>query len=147
MPLNLPSAPIHRETAVIRSRKEIGIVIAGLTAWGFFIFSAKISAETTISAADVKKRDPFVALVDSAGKIKPYEQLFPIFSEGPLSTDLALKAILWDEKSPAALINNKIYKEGAAITRGLTVEKISPDSVKLNDRGDPIILKLRKPLK
>ena len=113
----------------------------------FFVFCVFVFAETIISAADVKKRDPFVALIDSAGKIKSYNDLFSVASGKPLSADVALKAILWDEKTPLALINNKIYKEGATIVPGLTVENIAPDGVTLNDRGASVTLKLRKSLK
>ena len=140
MPLNFQSVPIRRETAVIKKG-------AGLALSLFFASCAFVFAETIISATDVKKRDPFVALIDSAGKIKSYQDLFPVASGKPLSADVALRAILWDEKTPAALINNKVYKEGATIVPGLTVEKIAPESVTLSDRGNPVTLKLRKSLK
>ena len=120
---------------------------AGLVLSLFFASCAFVFTETIIFAADVKKRDPFVALIDSAGKIKSYEDLFAVNSGKPLSVDVALKAILWDEKSPLVLINNKVYKEGATITPGLMVEKITPDGVTLNDRGTSVDLKLRKNLK
>lgn len=93
----------------------------------------------------MKKRDPFVALVHSDGKIKTKDELSPIIQKkSSLSMNIVLKAILWDEERPLVMINNKIYSEGKQITEGLTVHKISPNSVELDDNGTIVNIQLRK---
>ena len=94
-----------------------------------------------------KKRDPFVALVTPDGKIKTERQLFPPEATPTLSMNITLKAIMWDERRPLVLINNKVYEEGALIAQDLTVEKILPNSVVLNNQGTPVTMYLRKPQK
>jgi type II secretory pathway component PulC len=94
---------------------------------------------------EAKKRDPFVALVHSDGKIKTREELFPPpVKKSSLSMNIVLKAIIWDEERPLAMINNKIYSEGNEIAPGLTVEKIQQNSVVLNDNGSLVTIPLRK---
>jgi len=115
------------------------LAFALLATFAFCVF-----AEDGKSAGERKKRDPFVALVDYTGKIKSYEDLFPTTLKKPLSADVAVKAIIWDEKRPLAFINNKIYGEGAEIAKDLTIEKINFDSVVLNDQGNAVTVKLRK---
>ncbi|MFA5060365.1 MAG: general secretion pathway protein GspB [Candidatus Omnitrophota bacterium] len=99
------------------------------------------------SAASTKKRDPFVALVNSQGKIKAKEELFPSIAPKSLSMNIVLKAIIWDEARPLAMINNKVYGQGSEITKGLIVEKINPNDVVLNDNGNPVVIQLRKAVK
>ncbi len=110
------------------------------------VFSAGVGAETTSSALERKERDPFVALVDSTGKMKTYEDLFSSSTptKQSLSADMKVKAILWDKQRPVVLINSKIYSEGSVILDGLSVQKINPDSVILNDQGNPVTIILRK---
>ncbi len=94
--------------------------------------------------AQHKKRDPFVALVSTNGKIKTAEELFPVIKSKPLSMNISVRAIIWDEKRPLVLINNKVYAEGAEIAGGLKVDKIAPNSVTLNDNGNLVTLPLKK---
>ena len=98
-------------------------------------------------ASGPKKRDPFVALVNSNGKIKSSDELFPVIQKKPLSMNILLSAIIWDVKHPLAMINNKVYSEGSEIVTGLRLEKINPASVVLNDNGDEVIVPLRKSIK
>ena len=95
-----------------------------------------------------KKRDPFVALVNSNGKIKTKDELFPVLQRKAVTLNVALTAIIWDEKRPLALINKKIYARGGQIAEGLIVEDIQPNSVMLDDNGNrvtvPLIEKRKK---
>lgn len=104
-------------------------------------------AENDTSTLYGKKRDPFVALVNSNGTIKREDELFPVAKKKSLSMNIALKAIIWDEKKPLAMINNKVYSEGKEIAEGLKVEKIYPGSVVLNDNGSLVTIQLRKTVK
>ena len=116
---------------------------------GGVCFLAVVIAHASVSAEDAfsqekKRRDPFVALVSAEGKIKAFSELFPVVKEKPLSMNIAIKAIIWDDKRPLALINNKIYPEGGQIAEGLTVEDIQPNTVTLNDNGNRVTVQLRK---
>lgn len=89
------------------------------------------------------KRDPFIPLVDSTGRVKEASELTrPVQSLLPLN--ISLKGIIWSKTNPLAIINNKIYKEGDKIFEGLILEKINLESVILNDRGEKIQINLRK---
>lgn len=89
------------------------------------------------------KRDPFVSLIDSTGRIKSKAELMrPV--EVLLPLNILLKGIIWDKKTPLAIINDKIYREGAQIFEGLVLEKINSDSIILNDRGNQVKIYLRK---
>jgi len=101
-------------------------------------------AQAVSSSNKAKKRDPFVALVKSDGKIKSAEELFPIAEEKPLSVHITVNAIIWDEKRPVALVNGKVYPEGAKIAPGVIVEKIDPRSIVVNDNGSLVTIKLQK---
>ena len=90
-----------------------------------------------------KKRDPFVALVNPDGKIKSQEELFPAAQGKSLPFNIVVSAIIWDEKRPLAMINNKIYSEGKEIGE-LIIEKIQPNSVIVNDHGAHITIQLRR---
>lgn len=89
------------------------------------------------------KRDPFVPLIDSTGRIKPESELRRS-AEVLLPLNISLKGIIWSPKDPLAIINNKIFREGAMIFEGLTLEKINSDHIILNDRGEKIKIYLRK---
>ena len=107
-----------------------------------------ITAEGDEMQQTEKKRDPFVALVDSNGKIKSKEDLFPeTRMKRSLSMNINVKAIIWDETKPLALINNKIYSEGKEITEGLVVRKIYRNSIDLDDNGNIVTIPVRKPEK
>lgn len=101
-------------------------------------------AENGTNSLQGKKRDPFVALVNSNGTIKRDSELFPAPKLSSALMDIVLKAIIWDEKRPLAMINTKVYSEGMEITKGLKVEKIYPNSVLLSDNGNLITIQLRK---
>lgn len=125
-----------------------------LTSWAGLAFLClsfygvlSASAEDRSTEDLPKKRDPFVALVNSNGKIKTGAELFRPVEKKPLSMNIVLKAILWDEQRPLAMINNKIYSEGKEIAPGLILEKIQPNSVVLNDNGNQVTVQLRKAVK
>ncbi len=111
----------------------------------FLLTSTAFSfAQEGYSAENRKKRDPFVALVNTNGKIKSDDELFPAsMGKRPLSLNVVLNAIIWDDKRPLAMINNKIYSEGKDIG-GIILEKINPNSVVLNDKGNLVTVELRK---
>lgn len=97
-----------------------------------------------------KKRDPFVALVNPNGSIRTQAERCPPPKKPPTFVgNIILKAIIWDDKNPLALINNKVYTEGKEIagSDGLIVQKIYPNSVVLNDNGNEVTIPLRKPEK
>ncbi len=96
-----------------------------------------------------KKRDPFIALVDSNGKIKPPERLCPDLKKDLVEIDVTLAAIIWDENRPLAMINGKVYSEGSEIGNipGLVLERIYPNSVIINKNGNMVTVPLRKVLK
>ena len=104
-------------------------------------------AQDHISPVDRKKRDPFVALASSDGKIKSKEELFPTSQKKPLSINIVLTAIIWDERNPLAMINSKVYSKGKEIAPGLTLEEIHPNSIVLNDSGNLVTIQLRKATK
>lgn len=139
---SLPLALILRRTAV--NRRWRYVLWGGLT-WLLLCNSSQIFAENTPSR---KKRDPFVALVNSNGKIKSEREIFPDLQR-PLLINVSLTAIIWDEKKPLAMINGKIYSEGSFIggMEGLTLEKIYPNSVILNENGNLATISLRKAIK
>ncbi len=64
-------------------------------------------------------RDPF-----TRGRVSTKQT---IESSGP-----ALSGIIWDEKSPRAVINNQIIRVGDTIGKNVVIE-ITPDSVTLDD--------------
>lgn len=111
----------------------------------FLLFATTLSfAQGAYSTSDRKKRDPFVALVNSNGKIKSDDELFPLLQgKRPLSLNVVLNAIIWDDKRPLAMINNKVYSEGKDIG-GIILEKINPNGVVLNDKGNLVTVELRK---
>ena len=89
------------------------------------------------------RRDPLIPLLDSTGRVKAETELVrPV--EVFLPLNISLKGIVWSKDSPLANINNKIYHEGDKIFEGLILEKINPDSVTLNDRGEKVKIYLRK---
>ena len=93
---------------------------------------------------EVKKRDPFVDLVDASGRIKTGDELFES-SQKVVPTNIVLKGIIWDKKRSLAIINGKIYGEGATIAEGLVLEKINIGGVILRTRDNQIIkIELRK---
>ena len=96
-----------------------------------------------------KKRDPFVALVNSNGKIKTKDELFPVLQRKAVTLNVALTAIIWDEKRPLAMVNGKIYSEGSMIggVEGLILERIYPNSILINENGNIETIPLRKVLK
>ncbi|MDP3143146.1 MAG: general secretion pathway protein GspB [Candidatus Omnitrophota bacterium] len=83
----------------------------------------------------IKKRDPFVDLVDANGRIKTEDELFEAAQSFTPST-IILKGIIWDFKRPLAVINGKIYGEGAVIAEGMILEKIHANSVVLKTPDD-----------
>ena len=102
------------------------------------------SAESSEIAAPLKlKHDPFIPLVDSTGRVKSETELVRP-AEIFLPLNISLKGIIWSKVSPLAIINNKIYREGDKIFEGLILEKINPDNVILNDRGEKVKIYLRK---
>ena len=111
---------------------------------GFLIMSLEVALTSGVFAQEQKRRDPFVALVGSDGRIKTFSELFPVIKEKPLSMNITIKAIIWDDTRPLALINNKIYPRGGQIAEGLIVEDIQPNSVTLNDNGNRVTVPLRK---
>ena len=95
------------------------------------------------------KRDPFVPLVDQEGNIRKGEDLFMPTKD--ILPQVILKGILWDEKNPLAVINNKVLSEGQQVplgdegfSRNIILEKINEDSVILNYNGREFTIKLRK---
>lgn len=93
-----------------------------------------------------KKRDPFVDLVDASGRIKTDDELFEAAQSFTPST-IILKGIIWDKRRPLAVINGKVYAEGAVIAEGMMLEKIHANSIVLktsDDRRIKIDLKKKK---
>ena len=64
-----------------------------------------------------------------------------IYSAASKGVNLELKGILWDEKSPSALIEGEIVKEGDTIGQ-YTVIKINKDRVILSDGTKNFELKI-----
>lgn len=116
--------------------------IIGLVVINFLASSAlTLGAEEALSA---KKRDPFIDLVDASGRIKTEDELFNSFQKIPTASVL-LKGIIWDKKRPLAIINGKIYGEGATIFEGLVLEKINMDGIVLKTGdGERIKIDLKK---
>jgi len=85
--------------------------------------------------APAKKRDPFVDLVDASGRIKTEDELFEA-GQKFISSAVVLKGIIWDKKRPLAVINGKIYSEGATIAEGLVLEKISSEGIILKGQDE-----------
>lgn len=101
--------------------------------------------ESLAQKESLKKRDPFVALINSSGKMKTDQELFPADPQKVIvAFDAVLSAILWDGKKPLALINKKIYTQGATLSEGVILEKIDKNEVTIDDNGNPMILKIRK---
>lgn len=108
------------------------------------IFLGSALAQKNPETSTVKKRDPFVDLVDASGKIKTEDELFES-SQRMVPADIILKGIIWDEKRPLAIINGKIYREGATIAEGLVLEKINIGSVILKTQDNQSVkIELRK---
>jgi len=99
------------------------------------VLSAFALGEESKEKAPVKKRDPFVDLVDASGRIKTEDELFSTFQRFVPST-IILKGIIWDTKRPLAIINGKIYTEGASIGEGMVLEKIYANSVVLKGQDE-----------
>jgi hypothetical protein len=83
----------------------------------------------------IKKRDPFVDLVDASGRIKTEDELFEA-AQSFASSTIILKGVIWDPKRPLAVINGKIYGEGAIIAEGMVIEKIHTNGVVLKTPDD-----------
>jgi len=107
--------------------KRIIIAIALFIVIGF---SAQALGQGVGEGKSIKKRDPFVDLVDAAGRIRTEDELYGALPK-TLPTAIILKGIIWDQKRPLAVINGKIYAEGAVISEGTVLEKILLDSVVL----------------
>ncbi len=117
------------------------LILMWLTILSLLSVNALVCGEE-ISVGDIK-RDPFIPLVDATGRIKTAAELIrPV--EVVLPLNISLKGIIWSKDNPLAIINTKIYREGAVIFEGLTLEKINPESVVLNDRGERVKIYLRK---
>ncbi len=112
------------------------LTILSLLSMGFLASAQEISLGAI-------KRDPFIPLVDNSGRVKTAAELIRP-AEVLLPLNISLKGIIWSKNNPLAIINNKIYRTGAVIFEGLTLEKINPDSVVLNDRGERVKIDLRK---
>lgn len=104
---------------------------------------------TDMTFAKQMRRDPFVPLVDQQGNMRSGEDLFMPTKD--ILPQVVLKGILWDERNPLAVINNKVLSEGAQVPLGDTgfsriiiLEKINPESVVLNYNGREFMIKLRK---
>lgn len=109
-----------------------------------FIFFGSTLAQGGKETNTVKKRDPFVDLVDASGRIKTEDEWFES-SQRVIPTNIILKGIIWDEKRPLAIINGKIYGEGATISDGVVLEKINIGSVILKTQDNQSIkIELRK---
>jgi len=106
------------------------------------IFSTCNSYANNKKNINVPKRDPFVALVNRDGTLRSVEDLFKPDEAVPI--EIKLKGILWGKKQPVAIINDKIFKEGSEITKGVILEKIDVNSVIVNYQGRKITTYLRK---
>ena len=100
-------------------------------------------SENSETAYSKLRRDPLIPLLDPTGRVKAETELVRP-AEVFLPLNISLKGIIWSKNSPLAIINNKIYHEGDKIFEGLVLEKINPDSVTLNDRGEKVKIYLRK---
>ncbi|MBM3251674.1 MAG: hypothetical protein FJZ11_02680 [Candidatus Omnitrophica bacterium] len=111
----------------------------------FFVFQVSL-----LAFAKENKRDPFVPLVDKDGNIRKGGELFVETQE--ILPEIVLKGILWDEKSPLAVINGKVLSEGSPIpfekgqkiTKNIILKKINPESVILDYNEKEFIIPLRK---
>ena len=76
----------------------------------------------------LKKRNPFSP---------------PAVEEEEAATSLVLEGIIWDEKTPSAMINDMIVIEGDTV-EGKKIKRIMKDSVILIENGEEEVLKLKK---
>jgi len=124
------------------------MVKTSLLALAFLIIVASVGfAQKSPDGQTAKKRDPFVDLVDPSGRIKTEEELFKSFipDEKVVPTAIVLKGIIWDEKRPLAIINGKVYSQGAAIAEGLILDRINSDSIIIKNKyGEEVRIDLRK---
>ncbi len=93
--------------------------------------------------SDKLKRDPFLPLLDAAGREKADSELVRS-AEVNLPLNISLKGIIWSKTSPLVVINDKIFREGDLVFEGLILEKINPGSIILNNRGERIEIVVRK---
>ncbi len=108
---------------------------------GIFILSVAFVSHDIFSQS--LKRDPFVPLLDSTGRVKPESELARP-AETFLPLNISLKGIIWSKNVPLCNINNKVFHEGDKVFEGLTIEKINPNYIVLNDRGEKVEIYLRK---
>jgi len=107
------------------------------------VFIAFNSFAENKKSALIKRRDPFVSVVDKDGKIRPIEDLFkPVHEILPI--DIELKGILFGGGQPRAVINDKILKEGSEVVEGLVLKKINVDNVIFEYRGQQVMIEIRK---
>ena len=108
--------------------------------------SAYASAQpekNSAAATTTLRRDPFVPLIDAKGNIKDKKDLFPVRGES-LPIAITLKGILWDERYPLAVINEKVLAEGDVLAGGVVLDTINEDGVVLDYQGEKFPIKLRK---
>jgi hypothetical protein len=125
----------------MRARKlKFAISLLFLLIFGGLAPAAEKGKET----APAKKRDPFVDLVEASGRIKTEDELF----ESPqtlLPAAIILKGIIWDQKRPLAVINGKIFGQGATIAKGVVLEKIDRGGIILRTQDNETLkIELRK---
>ena len=108
-----------------------------------------ICQSVNVAFARQARRDPFVSLIDADGNIRRGTDLF--MSTKELLPKIELKGIVWDKKTPVAVINGKVLSEGSNIpvadggfAKMIILKKINPDSVVLYYNEKEIIIKLRK---
>ena len=108
------------------------------------LLAGSFPAQAGTGTGTEKKRDPFVDLVDSSGRIKTEDELFQLPQQF-IPASLVLKGIIWDKKRPLAVINGKVYGEGAVIMGGLVLEKINMTGIILRTPDNQKIeVELRK---
>lgn len=83
------------------------------------------------------------ALSETISQIKNEKIVIPLPQTViiPVKKRFTLNGIVYDEKNPLAIINDRIVKPGSLVDDA-TVMEISTDSVKLNHKGEDLILYL-----
>ncbi|MFC1594476.1 general secretion pathway protein GspB [Candidatus Omnitrophota bacterium] len=119
------------------NKKAVIILISLLSASSVFAQTAGHLSRSKF------RRDPFVPLVDDKGELRELQDLFrPQFDMLPIAINL--KGIVWDEKNPIAVINNKVLSQGEDLGGGVIVETIEENRVILNYEGELFPVPLRK---
>ena len=100
--------------------------------------------ETAVTKLAVENDDDILAKAAAlrAEKSRPSRRRENISEEnsGTSFEDIRIGGIMWDKKSPAAMVNGKIVRVGSTV-RGAQIVKINPDSIVLQFGGKQYTVK------